>query len=220
VTDVPGCPVQDDCTTEQTDVTVEVPTEDQPGPITEEPGPARHGATPSTGDGLEHTAPPGVLRDVCDEPSAHCSDVNGGVMEDASNALQMVAAGNDVDESGHQVPPAVAARRILGVLSDTRRSEAQEPLGAVVNVNAVLAGLRDRPVQLTWSMWQADGGGRLHGSWLNEHLVYRLVPDTDRDTATVDLWVPLPTARGPFRLFVYASLDGSRLASDRSEPFE
>jgi len=228
VTDAPECPIQDDgCTTEQTDVGIEESSED--APITDE-SPERARQRPNTGDeGLEHTPPPDVVEWVCQKLGTPCADRNetgeptsgpsDGAVEGAHHALEGVGAGNTVDQNGNQVAPEIAAQRILRVLRDTRRSASDEPLGAVVNVNAVLAGLRDRPVQLTWSMWQAGGGDRLHGSWLNEHLVYRIVPDTDRDSANVDLWVPLPTSPGPFLVYVYASLDGARLTSDRSEPF-
>jgi hypothetical protein len=220
-TDTPDCPLLDGCTADTTDAGVEESSAD-PGTTTEQPPGQRETTTTSPrgiGDqGLQHPAPPGVIHKVCRKLATPCEpaqDVGIG----AEGAMEGLGAGNNVDSRGHEVAPDVAAQRILRILRDTRRAANEEPIGAVVNVNAVLGGLRDRPVQLTWSMWHTDGGGRLHGSWLNEHLVYRFVPRTDRDSANVDLWVPLPTAPGPFLVYVYASLDGTRLTSDRSEPF-
>jgi hypothetical protein len=118
------------------------------------------------------------------------------------------------------VPPAVAAERVLKILGDARTTEEREPIGAIVSVDVELAGLRDRPVLLRWSMWHTGDGARLHGDWLNSHLAYQLQATTDRDTTTVDLWIPLPAAAGPYFVRVDLETEGARLASGDSQPFD
>lgn len=137
----------------------------------------------------------------------------------ATAQMRLIAAGNTTDVNGNKVEPEVAAQRVLEILKDSRKTAEQEPIGAIVTVDAVLVGLRARPVLLTWAMWHA-GGQRLHAGWFNDHLAYQLLASTDHDSATVHLWVPLPTMPGPFLVDVEARLDGAGLASERSEEFE
>jgi hypothetical protein len=47
----------------------------------------------------------------------------------------------------------------------------------------------------------------------------RLVPGTDLDTASVDIWIPLPDASGPFVLDLYIATETTALTSYRTEPF-
>ncbi len=54
----------------------------------------------------------------------------------------------------------------------------------------------------------------------DKHLAYELLAATDHASATVQLWVPLPAAPGPFLGDVEATLDGAGLASSRGDPFE
>jgi hypothetical protein len=184
--------------------------------INEESPPSSEDALP--GIDARTTAPPdgeepgfpgeSENNEVCQQTPWDCETI-GGVVEGAAT-----------DENGNQVDPAVQARRVLEIIDDARKSSGGEPVGVLVTVDAVLVGLRDEPVQLRWAMWQATGGGRLHGGWLNDHLVYRMRPDTDRDSATVDLWIPLPKTAGPFVVDVIASAGGADLAKDRSDGFD
>ncbi len=185
-------------------------------PINEEPSPSSEDALPGIDAGT--TAPPdgeepgfpgeSENNEVCEQTPWDCETI-GGVVEGAAT-----------DENGNQVDPEVQARRVLEILDDARKSPGGEPVGVLVTVDAVLVGLRDEPVQLRWAMWQETGGGRLHGGWLNDHLVYRMRPDTDRDSTTVDLWIPLPKTAGPFVVDVIASAGGADLAKDRSAGFD
>lgn len=134
------------------------------------------------------------------------------------DVLHTIAAGHATDEKGNKVDPEVAARRVLQILDESRTAN-NEPVGAIITVDVELIGLRGRPVHLTWAMWHASGGGRLHESWLNNHLAYRMLPDTDHDSATVDLWVPLPRTPGPFVVDVAAKVAGTGIAKSRSNPF-
>ena len=126
------------------------------------------------------------------------------------------------------VAPEDAAEQIAALLREARRTGAQdpggglpggEPLGVVVGADIELIGLRDRPVLVSWEMWQQGGGTRLYGEWLNTNLAYRLEAKTDHDSTTVDLWVPLPEPPGPYFIRLLLTAEESPLASADSEPF-
>jgi hypothetical protein len=171
---------------------------------------------------------PEILGD-CDDPDVDCR----------VTVLPMIVA-EPVSPEGTVVPPEVAAERVLEVLRDTRRtgtdqpgreepgagelggerSDAGEPLGVVVSTDVALVGLRDRPVLVSWSMWQASGDQRLFGEWLNETLAYRLEATTDHDVATLDLWIPLPKEPGSYFIRLQLTADEFRLDSADSEAFE
>ncbi|WP_141974675.1 hypothetical protein [Saccharothrix saharensis] len=132
-----------------------------------------------------------------------------------------MVVGNAVDPQGNPAPPRAIVDRVLKLLGDSRKVEGgHEPVGVVVSADVELVGLRGKPVMLTWSMWQTSGESRLHGDWLNSNLAYRLEARTHRDTASVDLWVPLPHATGSYFVRVDLTSDGSRLASAESPPFD
>jgi hypothetical protein len=131
--------------------------------------------------------------------------------------------------NGEPVPPDVAAERIVQLLKDARSTGGEqpggeqpggEPLGVVISADLELAGLRGKPVLLSWSMWQQGGKKRLYGNWLNRNLAYRLEATTDRDTTTLDLWVPLPKSPGPYFIRVNLTAAESPLASADSPPFD
>lgn len=218
-----------------------IATDEQPPPVTDQPCVPENGCIPTeeppTGvDSSVTDVPPGPP----DKPTAHGNGANqksaagegfppySNVVEEKAcgalprcnggGVLHTIAAGNATDEKGNKVDPEVAARRVLQIL-DESRTEHDEPIGAIITVDVELVGLRDRPVQLTWAMWHASGGGRLHESWLNDHLAYRMLPDTDHDSASVDLWVPLPQVAGPFVVDVAAKVEGTGIAKSRSDPF-
>jgi hypothetical protein len=133
-----------------------------------------------------------------------------------------------VTEDGRPVDPVAAADRIVEILKDSCRrvpdgkggTELSEPLGAVVRADVELQGMRRRTVLLSWSMWERDGGGRLHGDWLNENLAYRLRPGTEHDTTSLDLWVPLPEETGPYVIRTTLRVDGVTVASGETPPFD
>jgi hypothetical protein len=139
-----------------------------------------------------------------------------------------------VDTEGNPVAPAVAAERVVELLRGARSTGGEkpqgekpggekpkgEPLGVVVSADLELAGLRGKPVLLSWSMWQQGGKKRLYGNWLNNNLAYRLKATTDQDTTTLDLWVPLPKSRGPYFIRVSLTTAESVLASADSPLFD
>lgn len=95
-----------------------------------------------------------------------------------------------------------------------------EPLGAVVGLDVELVGLRDRSVLLTWSLWRQGGEARLYGEWLATNPAYRLLPSSQRDTAGLELWVPLPKEPGPYFVRLTLSVDDASLASADSGPVD
>ncbi|MGN9912815.1 hypothetical protein ACTMTJ_35300 [Phytohabitans sp. LJ34] len=99
-------------------------------------------------------------------------------------------------------------------------ADESEPLGVVVTVELELTGMRDRPAHLSWSMWQQGGARRLHGEWLNTNLAYRLVATSDRDTASLDFWIPLPPEHGAYFIRSVLAVDGATVASADSETFK
>jgi hypothetical protein len=56
--------------------------------------------------------------------------------------------------------------------------------------------------------------------WLNRNLAYRLEATTDRDTTSLDLWVPLPRSPGPYFIRVNLTAADATLASADSQPFD
>jgi hypothetical protein len=137
----------------------------------------------------------------------------------AGPAMRSMAYGPD----GKPVPPEVAAERILEVFRDTRTSSEEsgpsEALGVFVTADLELIGLRGREVKLSWLMY---GGGkgrnkRLHGNWLNDNLVYSLKPQSEDDTSTAAIWIPLPRSAGPFRVHLLLKVDGVLVAHKKSK---
>lgn len=218
-TDEPTCAPEDGCEpTTTSSGGVDEPTEP---PITSAPdsGANRESGEegfvqPSSGTPLDVNDAADLVVDAI--PACTPSDKRPG----CKRAVYTLTAFASVDEDGNEVPPDVAAERVVKLLTDSRVSEEREPIGALVTASVVLTGLRGRTAQLTWSMWPAGGGDRLVGGWFDSHLAYRLRPDTDRDTATVDLWVPLPAAAGPYVVDVDLHVDGVRLANTRSIQFD
>jgi len=125
---------------------------------------------------------------------------------------------NSISLDGTPIPPDEAAARVVALLDSARRT-GDDPLGIVVATDLEMVGLRGETIFLSWSMWQEGGQVRLHGDWLNENLAYRLQPTTDRDTTTLDLWVPLPREPGAYFVRVELALGDSSLASADSELF-
>ena len=127
--------------------------------------------------------------------------------------LRVILEPAGIDEDGNPVAPEVAAARVVELLGETRTVDAgagkREPLGAVVDVNVELEGLRGQPVLLSWSIWQQGGETRLFENWLGTTAVYQLEDTSDHDTASFDLWVPTPREPGSY----YSGLRSLRTVS-------
>jgi hypothetical protein len=156
-----------------------------------------------------------ALRTVAQDPGLPCTE---GKCKDL---VINFAISNAVDVNGNPVSPSVAAQRVVALLRNARSSdEEDEPLGVVVTADLELVGLADKPVLLSWSMWQQGGGTRLYGDWLNENLAYRLEATTNRDTTSLNIWIPLPREPGPYFVRVHLATLESTLASADSEAFD
>jgi hypothetical protein len=142
----------------------------------------------------------------------------------ASCPVTYIAAANSLDPKGNPVAAAVAAKRVVTILRDARSTGGAgpraEPLGVVVSADLEVVGLRSKPLLLSWSMWQQGGKKRLFGNWLNRTLAFRLLPTTNDDTTSLDLWVPLPRSPGRYFIRVDLTEDRSLLASADSQPFD
>ena len=136
--------------------------------------------------------------------------------------LSLVEAAS-VDDEGNPLPPAEAARRVVEVLGETRTQplgDKVEPVGTLFSINCELRGLRGSQVLLTWEIYPREGGAPLLDGWLRRTPAYTLQPTTDHDTASVDLWVPLPKEPGTYVVRVALSVEGGgTLHSQVSEPF-
>jgi hypothetical protein len=93
-------------------------------------------------------------------------------------------------------------------------------LGELISVNVELAGLRDQPVLLSWSIFQEGSHTSLFGKWLSDFVTYRLEATTNDDTGTLEMWIPLPKLNGPFFVHLSLTADGAGLASADSGPFD
>ncbi len=143
--------------------------------------------------------------------------------------------------NSHDVPVSAvaAASSIIGILGQTRTVNAppsgpsgapsgpsgapnaqKDPLGELVNVNLELVGLRGQPVLLSWSIFQGGSHTNLFGKWLRDFAAYRLEATTNDDTATLEMWIPLPKLPGPYFIHLSLTTDGVGLASANSDMFD
>jgi hypothetical protein len=131
------------------------------------------------------------------------------------------------DVEGNLVDKQVAASRVVSLLKQVRTTPVttpegvlKDPVGALVDVDLELSGLRDQTVSLTWQVRRVGSAEPLYGEWMRRVEAYRLTPSTDHDTATVtDMWIPVPKQPGPFVVVVRVHRDDFALGSGRSDPF-
>ncbi|MDQ3452984.1 MAG: hypothetical protein M3493_09875 [Actinomycetota bacterium] len=127
------------------------------------------------------------------------------------------------DDEGNPVSEQVAARRLVGVLRNTRAVQTQhgkrDPLGVVIDANLLLEGLRDRQLEVSWSIWSRGGRSRLYGKWLRKVSAYHVTAESDSDSAALNFWVPLPKKPGEYVVRLVLSDGDTALASKRSEAF-
>ena len=95
-----------------------------------------------------------------------------------------------------------------------------QPLGEIVSVNMELAGLKGRPVFLSWSIFQEGGQNHLPGNWLGNFVAYRLDETTNDDTGTLEIWIPLPKQPGPYFVQLTMTTGAASLASMNSGSFD
>jgi hypothetical protein len=94
-----------------------------------------------------------------------------------------------------------------------------EPLGVLVTSNVEVVGLRDRQLRLSWSVLERSGATPLPEVWHSRTIEYLLNATSDRDTGTMDFWVPMPKAPGQYFVRLTLSTDGALLTSADSPDF-
>lgn len=129
------------------------------------------------------------------------------------------------DKHGNPLPPAVAAKRLAARFAAGRSAPLhgkRDPVGALVTVNMDLQGLRGQHLLLFWRLFPKAGTRPLPHGWWKTTVAYRLTPGTDHDSASVDMWVPVPKAKGPYTINLIMALEGNdaRLASYDTAAFK
>jgi hypothetical protein len=161
---------------------------------------------------------------IAEAAEAEVPGLESCVADPAGCPVTYLIVSSALDSKGNPVPAAVAAERVVTILRDARSTGGPgpraEPLGVVVSADLEVVGLRGKSVLFSWSMWQQGGHKRLFGNWLNRTLAFRLVPTTDDDTTSLDLWVPLPRSPGRYFIRVDLTEGQSPLASADSRPFD
>jgi hypothetical protein len=160
-------------------------------------------------------------------PDASCPWENN-ICKKVKLAIVNVVAG---DGKGMKVTPGAAAKRLAELLADTRSTNVEsgnrnegsrnegDLMGELVSVNFELTGLRDRPILLSWLIFQKGGRSHLFGKWLDNFVAYRLQATTDNDTGTLEMWIPLPKVPGPYFIHLNLAADGANIASADSDLF-
>ncbi|WP_249997529.1 hypothetical protein [Actinoplanes sp. M2I2] len=142
----------------------------------------------------------------------------GEVAESLARVRQAAADGRPQSSAQSR---ATVKRIIKGSRTRLTNSGKKQMVGAVVDVNLDIEGLRGKTVALSWSLWQGPGTEtRIYGSWLNENLAYELTATSDHDTASVSFWIPLPKADGPYFLRSKLTRAGEAMATSDSQPFD
>ena len=194
-------------------------------------------ATASPAGGLRTLLPPGLS---LSRALGYTSQVLGLVRQASpvsfpcgqlTRCAVRIVLTTSTDAQGNLVPPGVAARRLVGLLGHTQTvswpsgrqtggpRHKREPLGELVSANVELAGFRGRTVFLSWSIFQKDNQDSLFGKWLSDFVAYRLQATTNDDTGTLEMWIPLPRAPGPYFVRLNLSTAGASLASMDSNLF-
>ena len=130
-----------------------------------------------------------------------------------------------VSEEGDPLPPEEAARNLAARLEQVRSVPTEggrDPLGVRVTVDLEMEGLRGENLLLYWRLLPAGGTTPVPDVFAQATPAFRLTPGSELDSATLDVWVPLPEAPGPYAvdLLVMHEAPSAPLESFRSEPFD
>lgn len=205
-----------------------------PSPSATSTGTANPSVTAILPGGIRILSPVGVQGRYFDEyvdkvmarvpdPGRLCNNADDNICRRVYSRIVVV---NSTDANGEQVTPAVAAQRLVDLLADTQTSGAghsgskEDLLGELVSVNFELSGLRGKPVYLKWYIFQKGSQSHLFGKWVDNFVAYRLEATTDDDTGTLQMWIPLPKAPGPYFLDFSLTAGGASLASADSGLFD
>jgi hypothetical protein len=132
-----------------------------------------------------------------------------------------LVAGAQKDSLGRLVPDEVSRKRLVGLFGDMRVQQVaghKEIMGAVVRFQLGLAGLREREVQVTWTLY-GPGTLELSPRWVRANTAFRVKATTDDDSIPLSAFVPLPRHQGPFRVELEAYVDTSRVAAESTGLF-
>jgi hypothetical protein len=140
-----------------------------------------------------------------------------------------------VGQSGNPVPAQEAAQRLEMRLQQVRaQPHGQGPsapgdpspqrrrdlVGMSARISMDIEGLSGESLSLFWRLSQTSDAAALTGTWEKPTLACRLRPRTQTDSATVNVWIPLPQDPGPFvlDLLVTRDGDGAVVGSQRVKP--
>lgn len=156
--------------------------------------------------------PTRAVEPPCEDPSvpASCLPTTGPI-----SAITPVMT----DPDGNPLPTEQAVEKVVAFFEHVRKGADADPVGAHLTVDLELTGLRDRTVILSWEIFQKGGGEPLLQEWLSAKPAVRLTPSTDRDSGSVDLWIPVPEDQGKYFVQLELSVDGASLESAVSMPF-
>lgn len=115
--------------------------------------------------------------------------------------------------TGEAASPEVVTAQIVEALSVVEGTfdANPEPRGWVVAVDLSLEGLSGEPLLLIWSLDGVD----VPQSWANDTLAYRVQANTNRDSATAEIWVPDLAVPGTYKVNVKLIKESDRDAIAR-----
>jgi hypothetical protein len=157
---------------------------------------------------------PIIIGPACSEDP---SDPNCGL----GSAMAYIGVLNS-DGSPASVDSDLVGDHLTELLASSRMqpiSGGQVPVGVTVNYDISLTGFRGRKVTIRWSL--RGPGGTVPLKWLKNEPIHWLRGEADKDSASDSFWVPIPKAKGPFkvRLGIYNG-DNVRLDFEDSKRFQ
>jgi hypothetical protein len=128
------------------------------------------------------------------------------------------------DKNGDPLPVEEAARNLAAELQQVRsvpNEGKRDPVGVRVTVDLELQGLRGVHLYLYWRLLPAGGPNPVPDVLAAATPAFMITAGSDLDSASVDVWVPLPKDPGPYQLELLATegTDAAPLDSFHSAPF-
>jgi hypothetical protein len=203
-------------------------------PSTTEPTTFAPTTAPTSSSDSPVQAPPAILdvpidvREQLNDAIVSSPVLEGFVLPDDLPdipGLVAFALQNAVGEQGQPIPTEEAAQNLSARLERVRTVPSggrRNPLGVRATVDLEMEGLRGVDLFLYWRLQSAGGATPVPDLWAQATPAFRLTPGTTLDSASVDVWVPLPRAQGPYVLdfLVIHDPQEAPLESFRSDPFD